>query len=70
LASIDDDEALHALLRLFRTEALDSRIRRLALDAICKNPSPVAVQLLQNLAASHGALAEIVRGELKKINPV
>jgi len=25
---------------------------------------------LQNLAASHGALADIVRGELKKINPV
>jgi hypothetical protein len=70
LACIDDDEALHALLRLFRTEALDSRIRRMALDAICKNPSPVAVQLLQNLAASHGALAEIVRGELKKLNPV
>ncbi len=70
LACIDDDEALHALLRLFRTEALDSRIRRMALDAICKNPSPLAVQLLQELAATRGPLAEIVRGELKKLDTV
>ena len=69
LACIDDDDALHALLRLFRTEALDSRIRRMALDAICKNPSPVAVQLLQELAGSRGPLAELVRTELNKLDP-
>jgi hypothetical protein len=66
LAAIEDDEALHALVRLFRTEHLDNRIRRSALGALCRNASPIAVKLLQELAASHGALGEVVRSELEK----
>jgi hypothetical protein len=66
LACIEDDEALHALVRLFRTEHLDNRIRRSALSSLCRNVSPIAVQLLQELAASHGPLGEVVRSELEK----
>jgi hypothetical protein len=66
LACIEDDEALHALVRLFRTEHLDNRIRRSALSSLCRNVSPIAVQLLQKLAASHGPLGEVVRSELEK----
>src|SRR6266542_1901736 len=66
LACIEDDEAIHALARVFRREDLDSKIRRIALSAICKNPSPLAVQLLQELAETRGPLAEEVRSELKK----
>jgi hypothetical protein len=65
LACIDDDEALHCLARLFRIEKLDSRIRRAVLGAICKNQSSVAVEVLQELAATRGPLADEVRTELK-----
>ena len=64
LACIDDDQALYALARLFRTE-VDSRIRRAVLNAICKNQSSVAVEVLQELAENRGPLADEVRTELK-----
>jgi HEAT repeat protein len=70
MACIDDDEALHAMARLFRIEKLDSRIRRAALTAICKNQSSVAVEVLQELANTRGSLAEEVRNELKNRIPV
>ncbi len=69
LACIDDDEALQALDRLFRNEELDSRIRRTVLTAICKNASPVAVQLLQELAATHSPFTDEIRAELKMRSP-
>jgi HEAT repeat protein len=65
LACIDDDEALYALARLFRTEEMDNRIRRLVLGAICKNQSSVAVEVLQELARTRGPLSDEVRTELK-----
>jgi len=65
LACIDDDEALYALARLVRTENLDSRIRRAVLNAICKNQSSVAVEVLQELAKNRGPLSDEVRVELK-----
>jgi HEAT repeat protein len=66
LGSIDDDEALQALARLFRREELDARIRRMALEGLCKTQSPVAVEILQELAATRGPLREEIRAELKK----
>jgi HEAT repeat protein len=69
LACIDDDDALHALARLFRKEQLDSQIRRAVLGVICKNQSSVAVEILQELAKTRGPLAEEVRSELKSRNP-
>jgi len=65
LACIEDDEALYALARLFRTETLDNRIRKLVLTAICKNQSSVAVEVLQELARTRGPLSDEVRTELK-----
>jgi HEAT repeat protein len=65
LATIDDDLALHALARLFHREGLDSKLRRAALNALCGHQSPVAVELLQQLAAAHGPLADEARAELK-----
>jgi len=65
LAAIDDDEALHALARLFHREELDSKLRRAALNALCQHQSPVAVELLQQLAAAHGPLADEARAELR-----
>ena len=65
LACIEDDEALYALARLFRTEALESRIRKLVLTAICKNQSSIAVEVLQELARTRGPLSDEVRTELK-----
>src|SRR5947207_14618001 len=65
LAAIDDDEALHALARLFHREELDSKLRRAALNTLCQHQSPVAVELLQELAADHGTLADEARAELK-----
>jgi hypothetical protein len=70
LAAIDDDEALHALARLARAQKLDARLRRASLTAVCKHQSPIAVELLQELAKSHGALAEEARTELKNRKPV
>jgi hypothetical protein len=70
LACIDEDEALHSLARLFRMENLDNRIRRAALNAICKNQSSVAVEVLQELATTRGPLADEVRTELKNRIPV
>jgi hypothetical protein len=70
LASIDDDDTLPALARLFRMENLDNRIRRAALSAICKNQSSVAVEVLQELANTRGPLADEVRTELKNRIPV
>jgi len=65
LAAIDDDDALHAMARLFHREELDSKLRRAALNALCQHQSPVAVELLQQLAASHGSLADEARAELR-----
>jgi HEAT repeats len=65
LATIDDDDALHALARLFHQEELDSKLRRAALNTLCRHQSPVAVELLQQLAADHGPLADEARAELK-----
>jgi len=65
LACIEDDEALYALARLFRTETLDNRIRKLVLTAICKNQSSIAVEVLQELARTRGPLSDEVRVELK-----
>jgi HEAT repeat protein len=64
LAAIDDDEALHALARLFHRQELDSKIRRIALTTLCRHQSPVAVELLQELAKAHGPLADEARAEL------
>jgi len=69
LACIDDDDALHALARLFRKEDLDTRIRRAVLGVICKNQSSVAVEILQELAKTRGPLADEVRSELKGRKP-
>jgi HEAT repeat protein len=69
LACIDDDDALHALARLFRKEDLDNRIRRAVLGVICKNQSSVAVEILQELAKTRGPLADEVRSELKGRKP-
>jgi HEAT repeat protein len=69
LACIDDDDALHALARLFRREDLDNRIRRAVLGVICKNQSSVAVEILQELAKTRGPLVDEVRSELKSRNP-
>ncbi len=66
LTAIDDDEALHALARLARTQKLDARLRRAALTSVCKHQSPIAAEVLQELAKSHGPLAEEARSELKK----
>jgi HEAT repeat protein len=66
LGSIKEDEALYALTRLFRMEELDRGIRRAVLNAISSNSSPVAENLLQELAANWGPLAEEVRSELDK----
>src|SRR5437667_5178759 len=65
LAAIDHDDALHALARLFHREELDSKLRRAALKTLCQHQSPVAVELLQQLAADHGPLADEARAELK-----
>jgi len=65
LAAIDEDESLEALDRLARTEELDSRVRRIALGAITRNASSVAVKLLQNLADSNGPFTDEIRAELK-----
>ena len=64
LAAIDDDDALHALGRLFHREELDSKLRRAVLTALCRHQSPVAVQILQELAKAHGPLADEARAEL------
>ena len=69
LTAIDDDEALHALARLARTQKLDARLRRAALTSVCKHQSPIAVELLQELAKSHGPLAEEAQTELKNRTP-
>jgi len=66
LGSIKEDEALYALTRLFRMEELDRGIRRAVLNAISSNSSPVAENLLQELAANWGPLAEDARSELDK----
>ncbi len=70
LAGIDDDEALYALARLFRTQELDNRIRRVVLTTICKNQSPVAVEVLQELAKTRGPLSDDVLVELKSRNSI
>lgn len=68
LTCIEDDEALHALRRTFRDETIDARTRRAALQALCKNPSPIAAELLHDLAAMHGPVGELARSEMKKLN--
>jgi hypothetical protein len=66
LACISDDAALRALANVFRMEDLDSEIRRAALNAICKEKSPLALTLLKDLATTRGPLADEVRSELRK----
>jgi hypothetical protein len=65
LACIDDDKALEALDRIFRREDLDNKIRRQALNTICKNPSDIAVKLLQELAATRSPFADEIQAELQ-----
>ena len=65
ISLLDDDDALHALARLFHREELDSKLRRAALKMLCQHQSPIAVELLQQLAADHGPLADEARAELK-----
>jgi hypothetical protein len=65
LSCIEDDEALESLERIFQKEELDGRLRRAALAAICKNPSPYAVKLLEDLAAMRGPFTDEIKSELK-----
>ena len=66
LANIDDDEALQALARIVRNDALDKAIRRAALQALSADRSPEAAKLLKDLATTEGALAEEAAAALKK----
>lgn len=66
LGAIQDDAALDALSRLFRTEELERSVRHAALLAICNHRSPRTRQLLEELAASWGPLAEEARKELER----
>ncbi|MBV9623218.1 MAG: HEAT repeat domain-containing protein [Acidobacteria bacterium] len=66
LGAINDDAALHALGRLFRTEELEPGVRQAALSAISRHPSGLATGLLRELASSWGPLAEEARNELEK----
>lgn len=69
LASINDEAALHALVRLYRIEELDGNIRRASLTAIANHRSPAAHRILTELAESWGPLAAEARNELEKRNP-
>ncbi|HZP17142.1 MAG TPA: HEAT repeat domain-containing protein [Terriglobales bacterium] len=66
LGSIQDEAALHALARLYRTEELDPGIRRATLAAIANHPSPLVTKLLEELAASWGPLTDEVRAALER----
>jgi HEAT repeat protein len=66
LGAVNDDAALHALGRLFRTEELDRSVRMAALGAISRHRSDLATKLLRELASSWGPLAEEARNELEK----
>jgi len=66
LACIPNDEALHALGRLACREQLDPALRRFALGSICRSQSPVAVQLLEDVSAARGSVADEARAELKR----
>jgi HEAT repeat protein len=68
LGSINDEAALHALVRLYRIEELDRNIRRAALSAIANHRSPASKRILTELAESWGALAAEARNELEKHN--
>lgn len=69
LACIPGDATLHALGRICGKEELDSGVRRLALAAICRSQSPAAREVLEQLAATEGLLADEARTELKKREP-
>ena len=65
MACIDDDEALHAMARLSRTQKSDPARRRHSPLFVSINRR-LRRKLLQELAKSHGPLAEEARNELKK----
>jgi hypothetical protein len=69
LGAVPDPAALYALGRLFRIEELDPAVRRAALTAVSSQPSAAATQLLQELSAIWGPLAEEARNELAKRSP-
>ena len=69
LGAVEDDGALYALSRLFRTEELDLAIRRAALAAISRQPSSAATQLLQEFASTWGPLVDDAKRELAKRQP-
>jgi HEAT repeat protein len=66
LGSIEGDAAIYALGRLFRLEELDNAVRRSALIAVGKHPSPIAMKMLAEFAGNWGALAEEARNELER----
>jgi HEAT repeat protein len=66
LGSIEGDAAVYALGRLFRLEELDNGVRRSALIAVGKHPSPIAMKMLAEFAANWGALSEEARNELER----
>ena len=66
LACIPSDDALQSLARLARREQLDPGLRRFALGSICRTQSPLTVQLLEEISALRGSLADEARAELKR----
>lgn len=66
LGAIEEPTALSALRRLFRIEELDPAVRRAALNAISCQKSADATQMLRELAANWGPLAEDAKKELAK----
>jgi len=63
LGAIEEYAALSALGRLLRIEELEPAIRRAALNAISGQNSSAATQLLQELAAGKGPMAEDAKKE-------
>lgn len=66
LAKIDDDDAVQSLARLLREQQLEEQVRRAALNALSRNESALAMQLLKNFSALKDPLAAEVSAELKK----
>ena len=66
LGAIQDDGALYAMGRLFKMEELEGPVRRAILTTITNHRSPLALNLLKEIAASWGPLAEEAKNALKK----
>ena len=66
LNAIDVEEALEALAMLLRNDAVDTTVRRAALQALSNNRSEEAVALLKEFAKTHGPLAQEAGSALKK----